>query len=137
MDIVRGELKEVTVRQEGDRVLLLHNGRLLFSLPWQAALELGRAFTIQGKRAEEDANAIRIVYDQAILTRVGFPIGLSNRRDILDEAAKEAAWNRDLRRYIRGDRAVGIANQTRFGTPTITAIPPRKENHEAGQDDAW
>ena len=127
MDIFRGELKEVVVRQEGDRVLLLHNGRLLFSLPWQAALELGRALHVQGKKAEEEANALRIVYDQAILTRVGFPIGLSNRPDILAEAAKEAAWNKDLRRYIRGDQAMGIANQTVFGTPTITVSPP-KEN---------
>lgn len=132
MDIVRGELKEVVVRQEGERVLLLHNGRLLFSLPWSAALEMARALFVQGKRAEEEANAIRIVYDQAILTRVGATFGLSNRRDILDEAAKEAAWNRDLRRFIKGDRAMGIANQTRFGTPTITAIPPTKENHETG-----
>lgn len=130
LNVLPGELKEVTVRQEGDRVLLLHNGRLLFSLPWQAALDLGRALHAQGKRAEEEANATRIVYDQAILTRVGFPIGLSNRPDILAEAAKEAAWNRDLRRYIRGDRAAGIANQTVFGTPRITASPPRQQSSE-------
>lgn len=130
MNIFRGELKEVTVRQEGERVLLLHNGALLFSLPWQAALDLARALHAQGKRAEEEANAVRIIYDQAILTRVGFPIGLSNRRDILAEAAKEAAWNHDLRRYIRGDRAIGIANQTVFGTPTITAhTPSERKNH--------
>lgn len=130
MNIFRGELKEVVVRQEGDRVLLLHNGALLFSLPWQAALELSRALRVQGKKAEEEANAIRIVYDQAILTRVGFPIGLSNRPDILAEAAKEAAWNKDLRRYIRGDRAAGIANQTVFGTPTISVSHPREKHVE-------
>lgn len=129
MNIFKGEMKEVVVRQEGDRVLLLHNGTLLFSLPWQAALELGRALHVQGKKAEEEANAVRIVYDQAILTRVGFPVGLSNRPDILAEAAKEAAWNRDLRRYIRGDRAMGIANQTVFGTPTISVSPPKKEKY--------
>ena len=129
MNIFKGEMKEIVVRQEGERVLLLHNGVLLFSLPWQAALELGRALHVQGKKAEEEANAVRIVYDQAILTRVGFPIGLSNRPDILREAAKEAAWNRDLRRYIRGDRAMGIANQTIFGTPTISVSPPKEKNH--------
>lgn len=129
MNIFKGELKEVTVRQEGDRVLLLHNGTLLFSLPWQAALELGRALHVKGKLAEEEANAARIVYDQAILTRVGFPVGLSNRPDILAEAAKEAAWNSNLRRYIRGGRAMGIANQTVFGTPTISVSPPKKEKY--------
>ena len=129
MNIFKGELKEVTVRQEGDRVLLLHNGTLLFSLPWQAALELGRALHVKGKLAEEEANAARIVYDQAILTRVGFPVGLSNRPDILAEAAKEAAWNSDLRRYIRGGRAMGIANQTVFGTPTISVSPPKEKYH--------
>ncbi len=127
MDILPGEMKQVTVRQEGDRVLLLHNGRLLFSLPWQAALDLSRALYVQGKRAEEEANAIQIIFDQAILTRVGFPIGLSNRPDILAEAAREAAWNRDLRRYIRGDNAAGIANQTVFGTPRISVAPPKQE----------
>lgn len=129
MNIFRGEMREVTVRQEGDRVLLFNNGTLLFSLPWQAALELSKAMRVQGKRAEEEANASRIVYDQAILTRVGFPVGLSNRPDILAEAAKEAAWNRDLRRYIKGDRAMGIANQTIFGTPTISVARPKEKNH--------
>jgi len=130
MNIFRGELKEVTVRREGGRVLLLHNGTLLFSLPWQAAIDLSRALYAKAKQAEEEARAAQIVYDQAILTRVGFPIGLSNRPDILQEAAKEAAWNSDLRRYIRGDRAIGIANQTVFGTPTITAhTPSERKNH--------
>ncbi len=133
MNIFPGEMKEVVVRQEGDRVLLLHNGRLLFSLPWNAALELGRALHVQGKKAEEEAAAARIVYDQAILTRVGFPIGLSNRPDILAEAAKEAAWNRNLRRYIRGDRAMGIANQTVFGTPRII-VHPKKEKEHHGEE---
>lgn len=132
MDIIHGELKEVVVRQEGDRVLLLHNGRLLFSLPWVAALDLARALHVQGKRAEEEANAIQIVYDQAILTRAGFPIGLSNRPDILAEAAKEAAWNRDLRRYMRGPMAAGIANQTVFGTPTVSVSPARRKHHAEG-----
>lgn len=129
MNIFRGELKEVTVRREGGRVLLLHNGTLLFSLPWQAAIDLSRALYAKAKQAEEEARAAQIVYDQAILTRVGFPIGLSNRPDILQEAAKEAAWNSDLRRYIRGDRAMGIANQTVFGTPRVTVAPLPKENH--------
>lgn len=129
MDIIRGELKEVTVRREGVRVLLLHNGTLLFSLPWQAAIELSRALYAKAKEAEEEAHAAKIVYDQAILTRVGFPIGLSNRPDILAEAAREAAWNSDLRRYIRGDRAMGIVNQTVFGTPRVTVAPLPKENH--------
>lgn len=129
MNIFRGELKEVTVRREGGRVLLLHNGTLLFSLPWQAAIDLSRALYAKAKQAEEEARAAQIVYDQAILTRVGFPIGLSNRPDILQEAAKEAAWNSDLRRYIRGDRAMGIANQTVFGTPRVTVGPAPKEHH--------
>lgn len=134
MDILHGELKEATVRQEGERVLLLHNGRLLFSLPWAAALDLARALFVQGKRAEEEANAARIVIDQAILTRAGFPIGLSNRQDILAEAAKEAAWNSDLRRYMRGPQAAGIANQTVFGTPTISTRPARRNNHGEGTE---
>lgn len=115
--------KSATVRSEGDRVLLLYDGRAVLDLPWDAALELARAIHSQAKRAEEIANADAIATDQAILLRLGVPLGLSDRRDIQQEAQQRAAWDSSLRRYIRGKRAKG-ANSVRsaavVGTPTIT-----------------
>jgi hypothetical protein len=119
MDVLQGRMRGVTVRCEGARVLIIEDGRMLLDVPWEAADALAKALHIQARRAEEEANAEQIVADQAILTRLGVPIGLSNRSDILHEAAKEAAWNSSLRRYIRPARAKGIASQAIFGTPTI------------------
>ena len=109
----------VTVRREGTRVLVLSGGRLLFDLEWDAALALARALRVQGKAAEEEASAERIVMDQAILTRLGVPFGLTSRPDMLREACKEAAWNSDLRRYVPPGRAKGIESQAVFGKARV------------------
>lgn len=124
--VKKATLTSVTIRCEGTRVLVLHNGRLLFDLEHDAALALARALHVQGKRAEEEARALDIIRDQAILTRLGVPIGLTSRPDMLKEAAKEAAWSTDLRRYIPPSRAGGIASQAVFGTPTITRHEPKE-----------
>lgn len=115
--------KSATVRQEGVRVVVLHGGRAVLDMPWDGALELARAIHSQAKRAEELANADAIATDQAILLRLGVPIGLSDRQDIQQEAQNRAAWDSGLRRYIRGKRARGV-NGVRsagvVGTPTIS-----------------
>lgn len=116
------------MRQEGTRVLLIYNGRLVCSLPWQAAEQLGGALTAQARRAEEEALAPRIVADQALLTRLGVPFGLTRRRDLLREAANEAAWNSRLRRYVPPGRARGIETQEIFGTPMIRRHSPMEDD---------
>lgn len=115
--------QSATVRQEGTRVVVLHGGRAVLDMPWDGALELARAIHSQAKRAEELAKADAIADDLAILLRLGVPIGLSDRKDIQQEAQNRAAWDSGLRRYIRGKRAKGV-NGVRsagvVGTPTIT-----------------
>jgi hypothetical protein len=128
MDI--GQTKEFIVRQEGDRVLFIYNGRLITSLPWQAAESLARAIRAQAKAAEEVSKADQIVFDQAILTRLGVPVGLTNNPRILKAAANEAAWNSNLRRYIRPSRAKGIDSQEIFGRATIIQRPPQEQINE-------
>lgn len=128
--ILTGQTKEMVVRCEGDRVLLIYNGTLVCSLPYQAAEQLSRAILAKAKQAEEQAHALDIVSDQAILTRLGIPFGLSNRRDILKEAANEAAWNSKLRRYIPPARAGGIASQAIFGTPAVIRHDPKGKDNE-------
>lgn len=109
------EQKHIIIRQEQARVLLIVDGKTILDMPWDATLEIAGYLYLQAKKAEEFAQATRIINDQAILTRAGFPIGLSNNPHILKEAAKEAAWNSRLRRYI----PPGVRSGEIVGTPTI------------------
>ncbi len=131
MSILVGTVSELTVRQEGECVLLLRNGQLVASFPWQAALLLSKALRVKGKAAEEVSKRDQIIADQAILTRLGVPFGLSDDRYILKAAANEAAWNTDLRRYIRPDRAKGIKSQEIFGRAKIIQHAPRRQPDES------
>jgi len=117
--IIVPKARQVDVRREGTRVALIVDGREVLAGEYTQFLELIKALYTQAKLAEEEANAQKIIYDQAILTRLGLPLGLSNHPVILSEAMKEAAWNSNLRRYIEPQRAGGIASQAVFGTPTI------------------
>lgn len=125
--IIVPKARQVNVTREGTRVALIVNGREVLAGEYDQFLELARALYTQAKLAEEHAKAEAIIYDQAILTRLGVPFGLSSNPDILREAAKEAAWNTSLRRYIEPQRAGGIASQAVFGTPTI-----KKHESEGG-----
>lgn len=128
--ILTGAVRTLDVRAEGTRVLVLENGRAILDLPYSVAMALSRALRIKALEAEEEAEAERIVFDQAILTRLGVPVGLSNRPDIQREAAKEAAWNSTLRRYIPPSRAQGIASQAIVGTPIVKQYPPLEVKRE-------
>lgn len=112
--ILLGEIKELSVRAEGDRVILLQDGRLVVSMPIAAARALIRALQVKTLEAEEENQAQAIAYDQAVLLRSGIPLGLSLRRDIQHEARQLAAWDSDLRRYIVKKKHVN-----KVGQPTI------------------
>lgn len=122
--IIVPQVSELTVRREGTRVLVIRNGKAILDLPWDAALALARALHVKAHEAEEEARALDIIADQAILTRLGVPLGLTSRPDLLKAAGNEAAWNSDLRRYIRGKRAKGIASKEVFGTPAVIRKDP-------------
>jgi len=115
-------LKEITIRREGSKVLLLSGGVLICEMHWQKADELAKSLQRKARLAEEEEKATQIVNDSAILMRAGAPFSLSNRPDILKEAVKEAAWNRDLRRFM----PFGVRSKEVFGVPTIIQHPPRK-----------
>ena len=123
--ILSAQFSQVAVRDEGNRVLVIRDGRAILDLPWDAALALAKALRIKALQAEETDKAESIVFDQAILTRLGVPFGLTNNATILKEATKEAAWNSDLRRYIRGKRAGGLESQAVVGTPNIIRMSPK------------
>lgn len=123
--ILTAQFSQVAIRNEGNRVLVIQNGKALLDLPWDAALALAKAIRIKALIAEEEDKAESIIFDQAILTRMGIPLGLTSNPAMLHEAGKEAAWNSDLRRYIRGKRAGGIASQSVVGTPAIIQMNPK------------
>lgn len=115
-------LQSITVRREGEKVLLLSGGILIASLPWRAADELANALRSKARLAEEQEKGEKIAMDSAILMRAGVPFSFSNRFDILKEAIKEAAWNATLRRFMPG----GVKSKEVFGTPTIIRHKPKE-----------
>lgn len=111
--IVTGKVREVNVKVDGPRVVVTEGTDLIFDLPWESALVLAKALHIAAKRAEEDAKALEVIEDQALLDHLGIPIGLSNRKDIREEALRRAV---DMG---------GIGSKAIFGTPKITQHSPK------------
>ena len=126
--IITGQISTLQIRQEGQRVVVISNGQAILDLPWDAALAIAQAIRVKALLAEEQAKAEAIVFDQALLTRLGVPFGLTGNKAIQQEARKEAAWNSDLRRYIRSNRMGGMGSQAVLGAPAIIRRdPPGKE----------
>ena len=114
------KIKDCRVRQEGTRVLIISEGKLLLDLPWRAALEISKGLRTAAKLAEEQAEALKIIQDQAVIQRAGFPVGLTDNPDIQKEALKVAQHDRKLRRFMPG----GIKSEGAVGTPTLIKKPP-------------
>ena len=96
----------------------------MLDVPWNMALSIGRSLIKQAKIVEEHVKAPGIIKDQALLQRVGFPIGLTNNPAIQKEAMKEAVNSKELRKAFPG----GIKSQSAVGTPTVIKKPPKEEN---------
>lgn len=125
-------MPRIQLKQDGSQVLMLVDGALIASVPWQAALEVSQALRSVGKLAEEHASAQSIIMDQAILTRAGWPfMGLTAHPTLLAEAAKEAAWSSDLRRYLPG----GIKSQEHLPPPRIVQSRPSPNSRQGARND--
>jgi len=109
-------------QQHYNCLLLIADGKLIYSDPihWEEGLKISKAIHTVSKFAEEFENAHKIIDDGALLLRAGVPIGLTNNPKMQDEIAIEAAWNRDLRRYIRPMQ--GIKSEEMFGVPEIINV---------------
>jgi len=112
------KIRQVNIRIDGKNIILLEGGTLLLELPWDVALALAEAIKVQARRIEEGIKADEIIRDQALLMRAGIPIGLSKNPDIMKEAAKEAAWNTELRKAIPS-----IKSAEKFGIPALIQYP--------------
>lgn len=106
-------LARTSIYTAGSRVLVLIDARKGFECGAAEAIELCGAIKGLARQAEAHDQAEAIIFDHALLTRAGVPIGLSD--GMRGEVAKEAAWNRDLRRAIPS-----IASREVFGVPTFT-----------------
>src|SRR5574341_1218384 len=116
--IVGDAMNRITIRQEGSRVLLLRDGKLLADMPWDAALEVGTWVTRKARLAEEYAKANEIALDHAILLRSGAPFGLTNNPLIQRVAFNLAQWDSLLRRRMpRVGGISGIPSSEQVGTP--------------------
>jgi hypothetical protein len=109
--------KSVTLHVEGSMVQVIQNGMLLMELPWEQAKVLSRAIRAQAGRAEQNEKILKVISDQAVLIRNGFPVALTNRPDVFKEAGNEAAHNRELRRTFPG----GVPSGVVFGNPAVMA----------------
>ncbi len=107
-------MARVRIHQEGPEVLLDIDGRPL-QMPWNVALDVARALEKKARAAEEIAKAEGLIFDQALLVRTGAPLGFTDNPDIQKEAAKEAAHNSDLRKYLPG----GVKAKEQFGNPVV------------------
>jgi hypothetical protein len=93
------------VSREHDHILVVEpTGETFLWMPLDAAREVGHAIAHKGHVVEERDKYEQVIYDQAILARQGINVGIGHQRGIREEAAKEAAWNTDLRRYIRSSQ---------------------------------
>ena len=110
----------VRVRREDNNVQVIRDGKLVFDMPWDAALEFADAIKYQAHMIEEIVKREQVVFDQAILNRIGMPIGIINNRHLQAESMHEAQYNRDLRRFLPG----GIKSKEAVGTPTVRLVKP-------------
>lgn len=113
--------KELTIRSIEDKVIILLNGKLIATLPWEAAKAFAAAIKHQAGLSEEYANADKVASDQALMIRAGFPFGITSNPDI-QKLAKWKAENDDRARQIplKGVKSKGIV-----GTPGLIKGDPK------------
>lgn len=106
----------VSVKREGDEIVVSTNGQTVLVAPCAAAVEVAHALKAKARQLEEWDRFEQIAQDQAILQRSGAHLGLTNNARIQQEAGNRAAWASDLRRYIRtGSKIL----QQQVGTPGL------------------
>lgn len=107
----------VAVKREDEDVLIEYDNKPFLLVSCAFALELSNKIIGVARTIEEEAKAEDIAFDEALLLRSGvnLPSGLTNHPGIMDEAGKEAAWNRELRRAISG----GVRAKDHIGVPQV------------------
>lgn len=118
-----------SIQRDGMTVILAIDQQCVLHLEWQSAVGVGHGLIAQGHKAEEIVKHEQIIDDHAFALRAGLPIGLTDHPYLQREAAKEAAWNSDLRRWMPG----GVRSTVQIGVGRLVKRMTRKEPHD-GQD---
>jgi hypothetical protein len=93
---------QVTLRRVDPDILVESlDGKILFLIPVKYAQDIGAGIIYQAHQVETYEVAEDLTYQQAMLRRLGIPLGLTDDQVIQQESLKEAAWSSDLRRYIQ------------------------------------
>lgn len=124
-DVIVPKLRAIRVVNDGNRVIVIDGSKVVLNVTWEMADAVATAMKKYARIAEEADKAASIVADQAFLMRAGVPIGLSNRKDIQREAAKEALYDKQLRR-IMPSRMGNIESKESLGTPSLIQMKPKK-----------
>lgn len=111
--------QNLTVANEGDKVVLVLNGKRVCDMPPEIAQQASKLLYQKALQAQEHRDANRIIMDQAIMQRAGMPFGLSRNHKIVEEARKEAQWNSVLRRFMP---LRGIEPRAIVGTPSLRKV---------------
>lgn len=119
-DQLARSIKRVARNAPGQPILVIADGRTILDVPGHAVGDVLTAFVSRIRDAEEIEAHDQIATDAAILLRAGVPMGLTDHPVIRDEAAKRAAWDSDLRRYMPG----GVRGSTLFGRPGVRRTSP-------------
>lgn len=106
----------LSVRSDGDMVLIVNRSALAIDMPVATARELWTATAAKAREAEELASAEKVAMDAAILHRSGAPFGVAHAPVIRKEAAKLAQHDDKLRRYMKD----GIKSAEVVPAPTVT-----------------
>lgn len=117
----------VRVRRDDGNIIVedAARGAIVLSAPLSAAMAIGEALISKARELETVEQADSIIFDQAILQRMGAGFGLAHRPDMQREAMKEAHWNSQLRRYLPG----GVRSQEIVPAPQVIKHSPRRQRH--------
>ena len=116
-------MDSLRIVQQRDRIVIVHNERYWFEIPYQTAKELVTALQGKIKDCEEWEQRERVIRDQAILLKTSHPFALTNKYDMLAEAVELAKKDDKLRRYI-GSHVSPVL----IGTPTISVVDKEEKN---------
>jgi hypothetical protein len=103
---------------EPRRTLIILGTAKLGSVDWSSCFEIAASFRTAARMGEEIAKAPQIIAQQALLTRTGAPVGLSNNRKIQDAAYTDAQWDSAARKGMPM-RADTVPSARRCGTPSV------------------
>ena len=106
----------VTIREEGDKVLVIFGDRALL-IPPEAAKMIATELQSKAQIILNRANPELQAYDQALLLRTGIPIDITTDKRIFEMARNEAVNNREIRKNVPAN--FQVLNESKIGRPSF------------------